>query len=58
MKMIRFYSDNDINEIEYHISPEYEAKVFRIELVNIAANDVAKRYHFVEEAETLKSKIK
>ena len=30
MKMIRYYNEKDISEIEYHLNPDYDAKVFRI----------------------------
>ena len=41
MKMIRFYSEEDIDEIEFHLNPDYEIKVYRIKYVELAAKKVA-----------------
>ncbi len=31
--MIRFYKDEDIDEIEFHLRPDFEIKVYRIKFV-------------------------
>ena len=41
MKMIRFYTDSDVDEIEFHLNPDYEVKVYRIKYIELAAQKVA-----------------
>jgi hypothetical protein len=37
MKVIRFHHDEDIDEIEFHLNPCYELKVYRIKFIELAA---------------------
>lgn len=46
MKMIKFHTEEDIDEIEFHLKPEYEVKVYRIKYVELAAKEVANAYNF------------
>lgn len=46
MKMIKFHRDEDIDEIEFHLKPDYEVKVYRIKFVELAAKEVSKHYKF------------
>lgn len=58
MKMIRFYKDEDIDEIEFHLRPDFEIKVYRIKFVQLAAKEAAHNYDFEFEAENLINKMK